>query len=229
MIFKFNKVQIFLMIFFTLISCKDLNGNNEKFTVKKDSFFTKKDSKDVIETKNNKEQTLKQKNSIGVLSLKEGYNDAKIILYNRDGTIWKSFIITDSFEDNQIIPFALKSDDRLLVFQVFDVTDLFYLVKVDERKNLFKFIKKSDNSFVYELWEKHILKVFSVDFDYKLNPQRQEPDNDSKKCSYDKEQFYHPIKVKNEWLMIKDDDDNESWIKWKNNTGSLLITLYYSA
>ena len=29
--------------------------------------------------------------------------------------------------------------------------------------------------------------------------------------------------------MIKDDDEKTGWIKWKNNKGQLILTLYYDA
>lgn len=229
--FKFYKQQLFFLIFFTLISCKNWSENNEKIIAVKDSSFSKKDceDKDAIRVSIKNKDTLKQNTSMGVVSLKEGYNDTKIIIYNDDGSIWKSFIITDNFEDSNIVPFALKSDDRLLVFQMYNSNNLFYVVKVDEKKNLFKFIKKADKTFIYEPWDKHILKVFSVDFDHKTNPLREKPFDNSKIKLYDQEQFYHPVKVENEWLMIKDDDDKKNWIKWKDSKGSLIITLYYSA
>ncbi len=231
MIFKHNKSQLFFITFFSFVSCKNLNDNNNKIIVNNNNSFSVDNNEVKNKVKGNilKKEVLKREESIGVVSLKEGYNNAKIRLYDETGLVWKSFIITDDFEDKNIVPFAFKSDDRLLVFQVFDKNDLFYKVKVNENKNLFKFIRKDDKDFVYEPWEKHILKVFSVEFDYKLNPQREEPIDNSKTKSYDKEQFYHPVKVKDEWLMIRDDDDNESWIKWKDNKGSLIILLYYSA
>lgn len=223
MFFKSNNKQVCILFLLTLLSCKNWAENNNSFfyeNCKKENAF----KKNVLFN-----EVTKQTESIGVVSLREGYRGSKIILYNEDGSIWKSFIMTDNFENKSIVPFALKSDDRLLVFQVYSSNDSFYVVKVDEKKNLFKFIKKTDKTFIYEPWEKHILKVFSVDFNYKFNPLKEEPSDNSKVKQYDKEQFYHPVKVKNEWLMIKDDDDKESWIKWKNNKGALIVTLYYSA
>jgi hypothetical protein len=202
------------------VSCKGQNDDGEKVHI------SHKSEKNTYIEKN---KNVSRDKSIGVFSLREGYRDTKIILYNQDGSIWKLFVVTDNFKDNKIKPFALKADDRLLVFQAFDSTDSFNKVKVDENKNLYKFIKKSDKTFVFESWEKHILKVFSVDFDYKTNPPKEEPSDNSKDKTYNREQFYHPIKVKDEWLMIKDDDDNESWIKWKDKTGDLILLLYYSA
>ena len=223
MFFKSNKKQICFIFLLTLVSCKNWGETNNSFLLNNHK------KEDTAKINILLKEVPKQAESIGSVSLREGYNGSKIILYNEDGSVWKSFIMTDNFEDKSIIPFALKSDDRLLVFQMYDSSDLFYVVKVDEKKNLFKFIKKADKNFIYEPWEKHILKVFSVDFDYKLNPPKEEPFDNSKTKPYDKEQFYHPVKVKDEWLMIKDDDDKESWIKWKDNKGTLVVTLYYSA
>jgi hypothetical protein len=223
MLFKSNKKQICFIFLLTLVSCKNWGETNSSFLLNNHK------KEDTAKINILLKEVPKQAESIGSVCLREGYNGSKIILYNEDGSVWKSFIMTDNFEDKSIAPFALKSDDRLLVFQMYDSSDLFYVVKVDEKKNLFKFIKKADKNFIYEPWEKHILKVFSVDFDYKLNPPKEEPFDNSKTKPYDKEQFYHPVKVKDEWLMIKDDDDKESWIKWKDNKGTLVVTLYYSA
>lgn len=223
MFFKSNLKQIFFLSLLTLIYCK--NWSETKFSLLNEGCKNEETSK--IHVLHNEAQNHVE--SIGVVSLREGYNGSKIILYNEDGSIWKSFIMTDDFEDKSIIPFALKSEDRLLVFQLYNSNSLYYQVKVDENKNLFKFIKKTDKNFIFEPWEMHILKVFSIDFNPKLNPPKAEPFDYSNTKPYDKEQFYHPIKVKNEWLLIKDDDENESWIKWKDTKGALIVILYYSA
>jgi len=47
----------------------------------------------------------------------------------------------------------------------------FYKVIVDEGSGLIKYIKKRDSNFLFEPWEKHVLKTSSVDL-MKNNPIR---------------------------------------------------------
>lgn len=227
MCYKNNKLPILFLMFLISFSCNCQHTNSEK--TPSSNYKNSKKNKNVHKIENRKSEFHKENESIGVVALREDYGNTEIKLYNENGSVWKSFIVTDNFKGNGINPFVLKSDDRLLVFEVFDVNNLFYVVKVDENRNLFKFVKKSDTNFIYESWEKHILKVFAVDFDYKSNPLKEKPFDNSKTKTYDNEQFYHPVKIKDEWLMVKDDNDDDSWIKWKDSEGKLIITLYYSA
>jgi hypothetical protein len=206
--------HLFVIIILLSLSCqkqsKDKEGTNNKNNT----------------IKENKEKRITQIDS-GVVVLRESYENGLLSLYNKDGSKWKSFELTDNFNDKSIHPYALKPENALMVFRCVTKSALFYEVIVDE--NSTKFIKKSDKNFHFETWEQHIINVFSVDFDYLKNPIKVNPINDAKELSFDKEQFYHPIKINGDWLMIKDDDEKTGWIKWKNNKGQLILTLYYDA
>lgn len=167
--------------------------------------------------------------SINVVALKEDYSKGAIQLYNQDGTIWKTFEVTDDFSDNSIVPSAIKPEDRIMVFIVVGRKNNLYSIIVNEDKNIVKYIKPNNPYFNYETWQQHIIKAFSVDFSPTTNPIKAEPSNTEKTLPFDKEQFYHPVEVKGDWLKVKDDDDREGWIKWRNAKGELLVQIYYEA
>jgi hypothetical protein len=171
----------------------------------------------------------KSSKSIGVIVLNEQLVDSVIFIYNEDGTLWKQFILSDDFKDKEVKPFVIKPDDLLLVFQVYGINEQKYKVKVNENTDIFKYIKIKCKTFRFEKWENHILKAFSIDFDPETNPLRVNPDEFSKTRPFKDEQFYHPIKTLGNWLLIRDDEENEHWIKWKDGNDTLLIFLYYSA
>ena len=166
--------------------------------------------------------------SIDVIALKEDYQNGLLQIYNEDKTIWKSFEVSDNFSDNSIMPLAQKAENKVLVFRCIGIKNNFYSVIVNEDKNIVKYIKPNVPYFNYEKWQAHIVKVFSIDFDYRKNPLKEKPLINSKILSFSKDQLYHPIEIKGEWLKVKDDDDKESWIRWQEK-GLLIINLYYDA
>jgi alpha-glucosidase (family GH31 glycosyl hydrolase) len=159
--------------------------------------------------------------------LKDGYNDEKLEIYNVDGVIWKSFKYNDDFSDNEIQPYALKPENILLVFSCIGKTETFYKIIINEKKKNIKYIKKSDAFFKYETWEQHLLEIFSVDFNINENPIKSKPMENAKEIVFDTNQFYHPVKVNGDWLMIIDDNEKEGWVKWKDSKGKMILTLYY--
>ena len=165
--------------------------------------------------------------SINVVSLKEDYSKGAIQLYNHDGSIWKTFEVADNFSDNEIASYAVKPENRIMVFRVVGRKNNFYLIVVNEEKNIIKCIKPKSPYFNYETWQQHIVKAFSVDFLPKKNPLKEMPYTTAKTLPFDKEQFYHPKEIIGNWLKVKDDDNKEGWIKWRNEDGELSITIYY--
>lgn len=167
--------------------------------------------------------------SLGVLTLKGNYKNTPIEILNSDKTVWYKFVLSDNFKTTKISPFAIKADDVLLVFRIVGQTNDSYKIIINETTTEIKFISKHNKNFEYQSWERHLLTVFSIDFEYNNNPLRSSPNINAHKLKYDRNQFYHPIKVKNEWIQVEDDNSNRFWLKWKDNKGNLIITLYYSA
>lgn len=161
--------------------------------------------------------------SINVIALNESYNQEPIELYNIDGSLWKSFKLTDDFKDTSL-NIITKSDYSLLIFECIGRKASYYAVRGN---NQTKYIKANLKYFDYDTWEKHIVKVTSVDFDPKKNPIRTDATIQSKIISYNNEEIYSPVEVKGKWLKIIDNKENIGWIQWVDNNGNLLVSLIY--
>lgn len=173
-----------------------------------------------------KESSLITLDSINVIALNDKYENQSIELYNEDGSLWKSFKITDDFKDIGL-QIMIKPDYYLLVLKCVGRKSPFYAVNVDEKKPLIKYIKAGLDYFNYEPWHKHIVKVPSVDFNSNTNPIRTEPKNNATIIPYDEEQIYQPQEVKGKWLRIIDDQEKSGWIQWIDEKGNLLVEIYY--
>ena len=172
----------------------------------------------------------KKKDENGFITLKNSYDHkVPIVLYNSNHSKWKSFIFNDKFNNSDVIPYAIKPENTLLVFKYLGKENGFYTVLVNEDKKIIKYIKQTDPNFKYQSIEEHILTVFSVEFNEKENPLRLEPDIKSQSQPLNKNSFYYPVKIKGNWLMIEDDNDKKFWIKWCDEERNLILNLYYDA
>lgn len=170
------------------------------------------------------------KNDNGFLVLKNTYDQKKVlVVYNLDKSKWKSFKFNDNFNDNDIVPFAIKPENVLLVFKCLGKENGFYKIIVNDDKNTEKYIQQSDANFKYQTIEQQILSVFSVDFNEKNNPLKSEPNDTSKKFSKNKDSFYYPVKITGNWLLVEDDNKENFWIKWLDDKGNIIIELFYDA
>lgn len=166
----------------------------------------------------------------GFITLKRTYNPAAVItLYNVDGSIWKTIKLNDTYNDTAINPTAIKPENRLLVFKCLGTEKEFYKVIADESANLAKYIKQSDPNFMYETTQAHILTVFSVEFNEHNNPLRLFPTEQAKAVQINKNSFYYPIEIQDNWLKVEDDEGQQFWIKWSDKRGNLILNLYYDA
>jgi hypothetical protein len=179
--------------------------------------------------KENKEAVIQSKklDSINVISLKDDYSKGLIRLYNQDASLWKSFKMDDNFSDDQINPMAMEGESNILVFRVVGRSDNFYSVIVNEDNGLIKLIEPNNKFFAYETWQDHIVNAFSVEFLPKTNPLRENPSENSRTLLFEEEQFYHPMEIKGDWLRVRDEQDKEGWIKWRNEKGELLVEIFY--
>ncbi|MGE8552817.1 MAG: hypothetical protein ACN6OB_02630 [Chryseobacterium jejuense] len=207
-----------ILISLCILSCKD-KKTTEPF--KPDS--NKEKSVSPTEKKDEKEDK-------GFIVLKNTYQQKDWLkLYNEDHSEWKSFQMTDTFNDDDIIPNMIKPDYTLLIFKFLGKENGFYKVLVNEDKNTIKYIKESDSNFTYQTVGEHILTVFSVGFNEKENPLRMEANDKASSQPLDKDSFYYPVKIERNWLMVKDDHDQNFWIKWYDEKGHLILDLYYDA
>jgi hypothetical protein len=148
-----------------ILACQ--NSSNQRTNTSKplDTFVAKPNADSIKGTSYT--GLLSENNVDGVLALREDYPKGMLRIYNADGSVWKSFQITDGFQSEDLSPLALKPENSLLVFMCVGKKQGMYAVVVDENKSVIKYISQSENSFKYEPWQQHILKVFSVDFDSK--------------------------------------------------------------
>ena len=186
------------------------------------------------------------KNTIGliVLSDKYGKNDF-IRFYNEDGSLWYEFTYYYDASDNEFeyanenfSPFAFHPDYSLLALKCVGEDKGRYEVIVNEETGVKKFVRKDDPTLKFETWEKHILRTFSVLFEEKENPLRENPNGELKKVEQSKIERFAAVEVKGDWLKVQwDTEDNPNndlkktdfgWIKWKEGE-KLLIELFYFA
>ncbi|POR23463.1 hypothetical protein BWK57_01420, partial [Flavobacterium columnare] len=126
--------------------------------------------------------------------------------------------------------FYLESENLDLVFSCLGKKEGFYEIILDEENGIKKLISVLDTNFKLETIQEHIVNsIFSVEFDSKTNPLHISPSEKSKTSKYDNNQFYYPVRIKDNWLMIKDDNNKNHWIKWRDNNGIILITWNYDA
>ncbi|EKT3967229.1 hypothetical protein NTJ12_002314 [Flavobacterium psychrophilum] len=173
---------------------------------------------------------VKSKDDYGLLVLKRDYSkEDTITIYNSNGSRWKSFKFDDFFSDNEINPYTMKAENNLLVFKCLKTEKKYFKIIVDEDKQNAKYIKQSDSNFKYETLAEHIISVPFVGFDNEKNPLYQEPDSKSKQLLFNINEDYHPVKTKGDWLMIEDSNNQDYWIKWRDNNGKLILELFYDA
>ena len=218
------------MISSVMLSCIDKKSKAETTNTKEKSALPI----EVVVAKNEKKDSIQSQSvskSYGFLILKDNKEkEIKVIIYNKDGTEWRSVTINDSFQVSpEFSPYYLKAENSDLIFRCIKEDNNYYSIVVNEEKNTVKYIKTSDIKFQYQTIEKHIISVFSVGFNPKSNPLHNDANDMSKKDDYDVNQFYYPVKIKGNWLMVRDDNDLNHWIKWKDSKGNLIIELFYDA
>jgi hypothetical protein len=169
----------------------------------------------------------KSDNYIGVIKFVQIENQEPVVkIYNLDGSLWKRFLFSDNFHNEEINPFKIWPENSLLLFYVLKEEEDYYVVVVNQ-KNLIKKISKKSENLIFQTWDQHILKeVSSVEFDSKDNPIMTKNDSRSTKLKFNPQSFYYPVEIKDDWLLISD-DVTKGWIKWKDKNGNLLISLVY--
>lgn len=195
-----------LLLIILIISCKGKVKNNQSI-----NNTYRKQAEPIGTTKkiNTATDSLLYKNKVrySFVVLKNSYNEKqKISIYNLNGSVWKSFNFNDFFNDKEINPFALKPENKLLIFKCLKNANGYFFALVDEDKNIIKYIKNSDINFEIKSVTEHILSVFSVEFDDGLNPLHIKAEENSEIFPIDKNSFYYPIKIRGNWLLVEDDN-----------------------
>jgi hypothetical protein len=151
--------------------------------------------------------------------------------YNEDLTKWKDVQFSSSLNKLDYIgPFLFNYDNYILIFRCLEHKNGFNKVVINEATHTIKLISTKETNLIFHNWEQHLLKdVFSIDFNEKKNPVREEAKESSVQLSFSQEAIFHPAKIEGDWLKVKDDDGKEGWIKWRDEKGILLINLFYDA
>ena len=218
-----QKIAFICIIFINIIilyNCSQKNDvQSKKFLVNLSS--SKKDSISF-------EDQIKIDNTIGIVRFLFNNNDSVINLYDRNKEVWYSFTL-NKYDTNKIVPFAINADYFLLIFRCIKKEELWYKVIVNERKMIVKYINAKDINFEFQNWEEHIKSVI-ISFDYKTNPLREYPENNSKVVKLDTNEFtiFTGDSIIGEWLRINDNENEciKGWIKWREKS-KLLVELYY--
>jgi hypothetical protein len=179
--------------------------------------------KNDIENKNSKKNNLllandsiSIKGTIGVITINDSYQFGDVInIFNK--------------ENQPLEPIIIKEELQIFVLKCLSVEDDFYKTKLINGE--IGYISKTQKGIEFQTWEKHILSVFSVGFNYEKNPIKTLPDKESESIRYDSDEFYHPVEIKNNWLKIKWGDETKweyGWISWSDDE-DLLIELFYFA
>ena len=188
-------------------------------------------------------QTHTTSNSVGLVVLGKSYSNEDFIqIYNEDGSIWYRFTYyyDDSdgkfeYANSSFRPFAFHPDYFLLVLKCVRKQAGRYEVIVNEETGLLKYVKADGPSLRFERWERHILKVFAIGFDQKVNPIRESPQG-RVKTTLTANAPFHPVEVRGEWLRVRWMPISgageyatryaSGWIRWKTDQ-KLLVELFY--
>lgn len=183
-------------------------------------------------------------NSLGVVVRSKNYGEQDFIkIYNADDSLWYKF--TFYYDDkkgpfpsqnNNFQPFAFHPDYFLLALKCVGKTKNRYEVIVNEETGLKKYVHSSDASLSFETWGQHIQKVFSVDITRSKSPLLKT--KQGARINLPKDAFLHPVKVEDDWLMVKwvsrertrakKEQYAFGWVKWRDQK-RLLIELAYIA
>jgi hypothetical protein len=184
--------------------------------------------------RNEKRITYDIGNSKGVVVVHVGDKVSKrFLIYNQNGDLWATFAFEGSLKSSlsKIKPFAKDVDTYLLALNCIEITDKYYKVIVNENNKEAKYIRIQDRSFQLKTWPKYILTCFSVAFDPKDNPIKTTASDKAKELTYNKDEFYHPVKFQGDWIQVKWGDETNwhyGWVKWRRNK-TLILELFNNA
>jgi hypothetical protein len=154
--------------------------------------------------------------SIGIITTTDKYKFGDTILvFNEQKQSFTSIVITYEYQ--------------VLKLKCLMITNDFYKVQIND--SVSGYLVKSNPLIKFQTWEEHVLSVFSVGFDEKINPLRENPSIKASKVNYSQNEFYLPHKIQGDWLEVKWGSEGNwqyGWIMWEKD-GKLLIELFYFA
>jgi hypothetical protein len=220
-----KKLLPFLLL---LISCKAGGKNDSRDPA--DTVTPNATASGMADSKDSIDRLPYDELTEGVIDLKENARGL-VRLYDLNGAVWKTIdLANDSAQVTFIKPYSMKLENTHLVFRCVGERGDFYTVIANEDSGFLKCISKQDTGWVFQPWDKHVLSVFSVDFDAERNPIRKSPDSTAATEKYVKEEIYRPIEIRSDWLKVKWGDvstADSGWVRWKTGD-KCLLGLFYS-
>jgi hypothetical protein len=190
-------------------------------------------------------QAIPLNNTIGVVTLnKQAFNSDKsrgIQIFNKDGTLWYEIHFYSRGGGGKLAsqsvdfrPLSLHLDYFVLALKCVGKEGSLLKVVVNEITGLTKFVNSKDELLKIETWENHILHLFAVSFNPLKNPLLDRPSGNAKPIRIPKDVFFHPSRIKGDWLMVRWDVIDKSgkikygWVKWRESN-KLIVNFYYFA
>lgn len=191
-------------------------------------------------------------NTIGVITLnderKESDSKDVVQIYNQNGSLWYEFSFDDDSDrkfdgsNQDFQPFAFHQDYFLLALKCVGVDANRYEVVVNESTGLRKYVRKNDQTFLFQTWEDHILHLTFVGFDQATNPLMNAPTLRGRRVRPPKDitdVFFQPVEIKGNWVKVSWDLSESGrtkvtapkirygWIRWKENNTIIIERFYF--
>lgn len=208
-----NKVYFIICSLLIVLSCK---GSRSSYSDIDKSQSTGTNSSDTVVLSKVERDTSVINSSIGIVAESDKFDFGDTVeIFDGKGKKISAFIKSDEYQ--------------VLALECLSFDDVCFKVRLEN--DSIGYIQKRSDKVIFQTWEKHILSVFSVGFDYNANPLLSSYNNKTETLAYVKDEFYFPNEIIGDWLQVKWGDDKKwsyGWIRWKEN-GRLLIELYYFA
>jgi hypothetical protein len=152
-----------------------------------------------------------------------------IIVASEDYQFGDTILVFDK-NQKEVSKFVITEETEVLALKCLSQCESTYEVLL--QNNNVGYIPVSEKKVKFQTWQEHILnRLFAVGFNTRDNPLHEEPFEGSKKIWSDKDDFYHPCRIKGDWLQVKWGTEfswNYGWVKWREKE-KLLIELFYFA
>jgi hypothetical protein len=131
----------------------------------------------------------------------------------------------------QLNAYVFEPDYSLLIFECIDTTSTDYIVKVNNSE---KSIPRKQLFVKFETVQEHLLNNYIVLG--KENPLRENPYPSSPIIINYVEYFYEAVEVSGNWLKLRcffdcegcpDGESIEGWVKWKDDSGKIIVEIFY--
>ncbi|MEL1245126.1 hypothetical protein AAEO56_12690 [Flavobacterium sp. DGU11] len=219
---RLNRNIVFIGLFATTlsISCK-----KDAYQPENPLSSTASTSKDSVETE--PKETIDSPDDFHKMYNNLSTDGIGVIVAEENFGLGDKVIILDH-DQNPITTILLEDEKQVLRLQCLDENSRYYTVNW---KNGPALVAKEPGKIKLETWDEHILNICCVDFDEKINPLKELPDDGSETVAKMKDELYMPVEVKGEWLRVSwghQENEKSAWIKWRNEKNIILELFYFA-